>query len=228
MRCGAPLVLFDLDGTLLTFDPPGPGPGRAALKRAMRDLFGIEDATEGIRLEGATDVGVVATMLERAAQTPSADAISRVLTHYIEHLVTELQTRTYRPIGAVAATVAALRHGGALIGLGTGNVREGARLKLRAAGLEELFDLDLGGYGGDSAVRAEILEVALMRCHAAAGTPVVVVGDTRHDVSAARAIGAKVIGVAATRDAYVELSRAGADHIVEACGDELVDFVLNA
>jgi phosphoglycolate phosphatase-like HAD superfamily hydrolase len=228
VRRGAPLILFDLDGTLLTFEGPGLGPGRAALALAMRDLFGIADATEGIRLEGATDMGVVATMLERAGQTPSSDAIARVLGHYVEHLSRQLRTRTYRPIGAVATTVATLRGAGVLVGLGTGNVLEGARLKLRAAGLEDLFDLDLGGYGGDSAVRSEILAIAVSRCDAAPGTPVVVVGDTRHDVSAARAIGAKAVGVATTRDAFVELSRAGADHIVEACNDELVRYVLNA
>jgi phosphoglycolate phosphatase-like HAD superfamily hydrolase len=193
---------------------------------AMRDLYGIHDATEGIRLEGATDMRVVAAMLDRAGVEPDRDAMTRVFSHYIGHLGRQLETRGYRPLGDVSGTVEALRAAGAIVGLGTGNVREGACLKLRAAGLGDLFDLDLGGYGCDSPVRAEILACAVARCDAAPGTQVVVVGDTRHDVTAARAIGAKVVGVAATPESYAELTQAGADHIAEACGDELVRFVL--
>ncbi len=226
MRSGAPLVLFDLDGTLLTFEGSGPGPGRTALRLAMRDLYGIDDATEGIRLEGATDLGVVASMLDRVGQAPEPSAMTRVFSRYLVHLGRQLETRTYRPVGEVDAAVAALRAAGALVGLGTGNVREGARLKLTAAGLVGLFDLDLGGYGDDSNVRAEILAHAVSRCDPAPGTPVVVVGDTRHDVTAARAIGAKIVGVAATPEAHAELTQAGADRIAGACGDELVGFVL--
>jgi len=226
VRFGAPVILFDLDGTLLTFEGPGPGPGRTALMLAMRDLYGIHDATEGIRLEGATDMGVVATMLGRVGQVPDAEAISSVFSHYVGHLGRQLETRTYRAIGAVDVTVAALRSAGAIVGLGTGNIREGARLKLRAAGLENYFDLDLGGYGGDSSMRSEILARAVSRCDAAPGTPVVVVGDTRHDAEAARSVGARIVGVAATSEAFVELTQAGVERIVKACGDELVRFVL--
>lgn len=46
------LVLFDIDGTVLTFQGPTPGPGRTALNRAMLELHGVERATEHVRVAG--------------------------------------------------------------------------------------------------------------------------------------------------------------------------------
>jgi phosphoglycolate phosphatase-like HAD superfamily hydrolase len=54
---------------------------------------------------------------------------------------------------------------------------------------------------------------------------VVVVGDTEHDVRAGRAVGARVVGVAMSEEARLELVAAGADAIVRTCGDELVNAV---
>jgi phosphoglycolate phosphatase-like HAD superfamily hydrolase len=59
-----------------------------------------------------------------------------------------------------------------------------------------------------------------------AGTTLVVVGDTRFDVEAGRAAGARVVGVATDDQAYAELQIAGADVIVRECGEELVRAVM--
>jgi phosphoglycolate phosphatase-like HAD superfamily hydrolase len=55
---------------------------------------------------------------------------------------------------------------------------------------------------------------------------VVVVGDTKHDVEAGRAVNARVVGVAASQAAREELVAAGADAIVDACDDALLREVL--
>jgi phosphoglycolate phosphatase len=225
----ARVVLFDLDGTVLTFEGPSPGPGRAALAAAMRDLHGLERATDGFRLAGGTDQGLARSMLLRAGLADDREAIARVLAAYVVRLEAILQTRRYRPIGDVAGVVAALRARGALVGVATGNVVEGASLKLASAGLHATFDLARGGFGGDAELRADIVRIAAARCLdavAVRATEVVVIGDTEHDVRAARAIGARVVGVAATEGSRAELEAAGADAIVEACDDALVTAVL--
>jgi phosphoglycolate phosphatase-like HAD superfamily hydrolase len=224
-----PVVLFDLDGTVLTFEGAPPGPGRTALDRAMKDLYSRERASEGVRFAGGTDRGLARKLIERFGVADD-DAIERVLASYLGHLQAVLQTRRYRPIGDVVATVAALRSRGAVVGVATGNVRAGARLKLSSAGLEPTFDLALGGFGCDAEARAEIVRLAAERCAAAAGfdaasARVVVVGDTEHDVRAARAVGARVIGVATSAAARAELEASQADAIVSTCGDELVNAV---
>ncbi len=227
----APVVLFDLDGTVLTFEGPAPGPGRTALERAMLELFAVERATEGLRVAGGTDRALARAMLARRGAEDGDDAIERVIASYIGHLESVLETRRYRPIGEVTAAVEALRGRGAAVGVATGNVRAGARLKLASAGLSPTFDLALGGFGCDAEPRAEIVRIAAARCATARGEDVasasiVVVGDTEHDVRAGRAVGARVVGVAVSEASRLELEAAGADAIVTTCGDELVNAVL--
>ncbi len=224
-----PIVLFDLDGTVLTFEGAPPGPGRTALDRAMRDIYARERASEGIRFAGGTDRGLARKLIERFGVADD-EAIERVIAAYLEHLGGVLQGRRYRPIGDVVAVVDTLRARGAVVGVATGNVRAGARLKLASAGLEPTFDLALGGYGCDAEVRAEIVRLGAERCAAAAGLDVatarvVVIGDTEHDVRAARAIGARAIGVATSDAARRELESMKADAIVSSCCDDLVNAV---
>ena len=226
---GSPVVLFDLDGTALTFEGPPPGPGRTALERAMRDLYALEGATKGLRVAGGTDRALARAMLQPLGAADD-DAIERVLACDVGHLESVLQARRYRPVGDVAAVVEALRARGAVVGVATGNVRAGARLKLASAGLLTTFDLASGGFGCDAEPRAEIVRIAAERCARtrgdnAAGASLVVIGDTEHDVRAGRAVGARVVGVALTEAARVELEAARADAIVSTCGDELVNAV---
>jgi phosphoglycolate phosphatase len=223
------IVLFDLDGTALTFEGPSPGPGRTALEQVMRELHGVERATDGIRVAGGTDRAIARAMLRKAGADEQDAAVESVLAAYEKRLRLILQTRRYRPVGDVAGAVRTLQERGAVVGIATGNTRAGAALKLGSAGLSSVFDPARGGYGCEAELRADIVRLAATRCsHGAAPTApptVVVVGDTEHDVSAARAVGARVVGVAISAAARAELQAAGADAVVEACGDELVAAV---
>jgi phosphoglycolate phosphatase-like HAD superfamily hydrolase len=218
-------VLFDLDGTVLTFVGPAPGPGRTALDRAAHELYGLERGSEGLRLAGGTDRAFARALLGRAGVPVDDGAVDRLLAAYVTHLEDVLGTRRYRPIGDVAAAVDALRARGLGVGIATGNVRAGARLKLGSAGLAHAFEMDSGGYGCDAELRADIVRRAMARC-GATGSQVVVVGDTEHDVRAARAVGARIVGVAIDASARAELEAAGADAIVDACGDDLVSAIV--
>ncbi len=222
------IVLFDLDGTVVTFSGGNPGPGRVSMRRAMRDLVGAEDATAGVRFAGRTDRSIVRAMLASVGFEGDVErAITDGIARYLVHLAEEVVRRPYLPVGDVGGAVEALASSGALVGVGTGNVREGAALKLASAGLLGSFDLALGGYGCDAEERSALLRVGAERCVAAAGgeATVVVVGDTRLDVEAARAIGARVVGVALDAAAREELEAAGAEAIVDACGAALVEAI---
>jgi phosphoglycolate phosphatase-like HAD superfamily hydrolase len=95
------------------------------------------------------------------------------------------------------------------LGVATGNVRRGAEAKLGAAGLAQWFDC--GGYGCDSILRAELVARAIERGREGhAVREVVVVGDTIHDISAARACGATVVAVATGADSRHALAHADA------------------
>lgn len=221
------VVLFDLDGTVLTFEGASPGPGRTAFDRAMRELHGVERATEGVRVAGATDRGLARAVLRRAGASDEEAAIARLLDAYVGHLEDVLRERRYVPIGDVSGAVEVLRARGAVVGLATGNMRRGARLKLGSAGLAASFDLERGAYGCEREPRPELVRLAAERCGWAAGGRAVVVGDTEHDVTAGRAIGARVVGVATGDASRSELAAAGADVIVDGCGEALVRAVLS-
>ncbi len=196
----------------------------------MRELYSCERATDGLRVAGGTDRGLARSLLRKAGLDETDEAIEAVIASYLRHLAVVLETHRYRPIGDVAGAVATLRGRGAVVGLATGNVRAGARLKLASAGLGSSFELAHGGFGCDAEPRAEIVRMAISRCSqdAPVGAPVVVVGDTESDVRAGRAVGARVIGLARNAQAHEELTAAGADAIVDACGEGLVHAIFRS
>jgi phosphoglycolate phosphatase len=216
------ILLFDLDGTVITFDGTAPGPGRTAMGRASRALFDA-DHTEGVRFAGGTDRGIARMLLERAGREVNEANIEAILDRYVKELVEVLRDRKYRAVGDVASAVVECTARGATVGVATGNIRRGAQIKLTSAGLADVFNLDRGGYGCDHELRAEVVRAGIRRC--GGGDNVIVIGDTKQDVDAARAVGARCVGVAVNAASREELVAAGADVIVDACGDALVDAI---
>jgi phosphoglycolate phosphatase len=101
----------------------------------------------------------------------------------------------------------------------TGNLRPLAEVKLGALGLAGYLDLDVGAYGDVHEVRAELVRVARDRAAAAYGVTfdgpsTVLVGDTRLDVQAARATGARCVGVATGATPAADLAAAGAHEVL--------------
>jgi phosphoglycolate phosphatase-like HAD superfamily hydrolase len=192
----------------------------------MREIHAVEGATAGLRVAGGTDRALVRSMLLRVGRPDDDASVARVLAAYSVHLKAVLEVRRYRPLGQVERAVDALRERGSKVGIATGNTREGAELKLTSAGLGGTFDLAQGGFGSDAELRADIVRIAASRCGDPDCRCVVVVGDTEQDVFAGRAVGARVVGIATTERSRDELEAAGADAIVETCGEELVRAVL--
>jgi phosphoglycolate phosphatase len=190
------VFLFDIDGTLITTG----GAGRRAMERAFGALHGRADAM-AFPMDGMTDRLIVRQALTHIGAEPSAAAIDRVLARYLELLREEVAAcpdDRYRVHAGMREAIDAARARGAAVGLGTGNIREGARLKLTRVGLGETFRF--GGFGCDAEDRVALLRVGAERGAAELGVPledcrVVVIGDTPKDVAAAQAIGAACVGV---------------------------------
>jgi phosphoglycolate phosphatase-like HAD superfamily hydrolase len=98
-------------------------------------------------------------------------------------------------------------------GLGTGNFRRAGELKLRHFEIARYFPGCIGGFGEDSEDRHEVIGAGIERLRNGDGAAsrVVVIGDTPHDVSAAKANGAFALGVATGRDSVDDLLACGAD-----------------
>jgi phosphoglycolate phosphatase-like HAD superfamily hydrolase len=213
------VYLFDIDGTLVSAG----GAGRRAFERAVADRCGqTPGALDGLRLDGLTD-RLIARRAMEVLGLPFDDALcDGLLDRYVEHLRTEIHGPGYAVLPGVVAALEALRTRGGLVGLCTGNVEEGARLKLGRGGLDRYFDWNASavfGFAADGEEREKLVLAALRRAAARLGRPLppreaLVVGDTPRDVAAAHHAGCTVLGVATGRYGEAELHACGADHVV--------------
>jgi phosphoglycolate phosphatase-like HAD superfamily hydrolase len=219
-------VLFDLDGTLVASEPGTPSAGLIAMNRAAERLTGRPSLGDPAEFAGRTDVQISYMLLVAGGvREPRPEQAMELVRNYVEELEREITTRPYFALGDPGAAVRALEEIGAVVGVGTGNVPRGAALKLASAGIDHLFALDRGGYGDDGHDRSEVLARGAERCDPARALPIVIVGDTPRDVAAARAIGARCIGVPFLQNSAERLIEAGADAIVRAVGAELAPIV---
>jgi phosphoglycolate phosphatase-like HAD superfamily hydrolase len=214
----ARILLFDLDGTLLLTG----GAGVRALNRAFQDLYGLQEAGRGVPFAGRTDLGIIRDIVEwklhRPLEEEDAAAICERYLHYLEGEVE--RSATYRVLPGVPALLTLLTsRPDCLVGLGTGNLEAGARIKLARADLNRYFTF--GGFGSDAESRVEVLRCAVARGEArraqsGADGParVFVIGDTHLDVESGRALGARTVAVATGMESAEALERAGPDHLL--------------
>jgi phosphoglycolate phosphatase-like HAD superfamily hydrolase len=129
--------------------------------------------------------------------------------------------------GVAAVVERVARSARAVPGLVTGNIEEGARIKLLPTGLWPHFRV--GAYGSDHMDRRRLPSLAARRAHALVGHAfapgdVVVIGDTPHDIDCARAFGAVAIAVTTGQHTRDELAAERPDHLFDDLAD--VDRVL--
>lgn len=199
------LYLFDIDGTLLH----ARGTGARAFEAVFADHHGIAGACQGMRFGGKTDPALIDEIFAAQLGRPPTELERAVfLDAYLARLHAALVRGGVEVLAGVAEALAWLAvRPEVILGVATGNVRAGADAKLAAAGLGGYFVL--GGYGSDSHLRAELVAAAIARARQRAQIrEVVVVGDTIHDISAARACGAVACAVATGGDPAEALGHA--------------------
>lgn len=216
------LHLFDIDGTLVTTD----GAGRRAYEAAFASR--VELAAEDVldfSFAGMTDPLLVTRGLESAGHEPTSEALETMFEAYLERLPDELERADgYRVHPGVHALLEHLHDlDGVALGLGTGNLEAGARLKLEPANLNDYFEF--GGFGSDATERADLLRAGARRGASRLGVELdacrlVVIGDTPRDVEAARAIGAECVAVCTGGASRTSLADTSPDLLVETLEDE--------
>jgi phosphoglycolate phosphatase-like HAD superfamily hydrolase len=218
------VYLFDVDGTLVWAG----GAGRRAFERAVVDRCGaLHAGLADLRLDGMTDRLIVREAL-RLMGRPFEDAFcDALLDRYVEHLGVEIHGPGYAVLPGVVEALEALHGRGGLVGLCTGNVAAGARLKLARGGLDRYFEWGaaaVAGFAADGEDRERVVAAALRRASARLGREVrpseaLVIGDTPRDVSAAHALGVPVLAVATGRYGEGELRATGAEHVAPTLSD---------
>jgi len=223
------LVLFDIDGTMIT----SRGAGRRAMRTAFECVFGTAGGIDHYDLRGRTDTRIVHDVMGAEGwEAPRVkERLDDFFEAYLAGLVAEIgDGRDVVTLPGVAAIVERLHDAPqAALGLVTGNIEEGARIKLTPTGLWPRFQV--GAYGSDHIDRRRLPSLAARRAQALLGTAfapadVVVIGDTPHDIDCARAFGAVAVAVATGQYPRAELLAESPDHFFEDLSD--TDEVLGA
>lgn len=210
--------LFDIDGTLLASG----GAGKAALESAFTETFGIPLRVH-VPYSGRTDRAIARELLQSHDVEPSRENWEKLLAAYLDRLPESLNRHNGRVLPGILALLQTLQQrSNVALGLLTGNVRAGARVKLGHYGLFEHFTF--GGFGDHHFDRDDVAREALAAIHATIGPHVLperiwVIGDTPLDVKCARAIGAKVAAVATGIHTYEQLLESSPDLAVRDLAD---------
>ena len=209
------LLLFDIDGTLLLSG----GAGTRAMDRGFHYLFGIQEATRGRDFSGMIDPVILKDLFfhfRREACTP--EELRIMIEVYLRFLEEELQTSSsFRVLPGVVELLDQLSlREDVRLGLATGNLQKGARMKLERAGLLPYFDF--GAYGSDTEERPRIVSLAIERGKCFPGNssqPSVafVIGDTPLDIQAGKGAGALTVAVATGTKSLEELRRHSPTHL---------------
>ena len=210
------LLLFDVDSTLLRG-----GPAKLAFTRALEAVYGQLHHPSDLDFSGKTDPQIVRELAEGNGLTPEEvkAEMPRVWRWYLAELGDLIRQEPPRILPGVVSLLDELaRRGDAALGLVTGNLAQGARLKLTAVGLDGRFPV--GAYGSDHEERNRLPGIAVERANQHWGqsfspSRVVVVGDTPRDVECARAHGARCVAVATGRFSTEALARERPDHVLE-------------
>jgi phosphoglycolate phosphatase len=199
---GHRLVLFDIDGTLLSA-------GRVARESVLRALEAAyewrasseHDDRARYDFSGKTDPQIVRELVSpHIGAERCEEGLERALAKYLEELERRLLPETIVPKPGVTDLLARLaeqRH--VTLGLLTGNLERGARLKLAPPDYNRYFPF--GAFGSDSADRYDLPRIAVGRALAATGRrfegkSIVIVGDSVHDVACGRSLGVRAVAVA--------------------------------
>lgn len=218
------LIFFDIDATLITTG----GVGIKAMVDAGRELFGPQFAVEGIPFAGRLDPLILADMLSKNGVEVSEAHLAAMRATYGKHLPRHLAAGTGRSLPGVLPLLADLHaREGVTLGLLTGNFAETGLLKLRACGIPtEKFTICV--WGDESPhrppARDHLPGVGIERygrrfSRPISGERVVIIGDTPHDISCAKAHGCRSLGVGTGSFSVDQLRQAGADHAVPDLSD---------
>jgi len=214
-------LLFDIDGTLINTG----GAGLRAMKNAATKCLGDQHLLEGCSFAGKTDRHIIHDLIRRAGIQNNAD--QKALTMYacyitlLEENLAEAENFFVYP-HATRIVQQLSRNPVLELALLTGNLEQGARLKLEHASLWNYFGW--GVYGDVSEDRNDLARKALDNITKKDGATdprrIVIIGDTVSDIRCGQAIGATTIAYSAGFEPAEKLLPANPDH----CTDNFTDI----
>ncbi len=214
------LILFDLDGTLLTSG----GIGRCSTRSALKTIFGTSGNLDEFYPGGRTQEAIFVDTLADAGIGMNQFLERRMELYqvFLDNFQGHLDQGEYQ-INALPGAIQLLDYLNTsenfVLGLVTGNHTGVARLKLLNAGLDPNVYL-AGAYGEESANRSDLVPLAKDRAESIAGIQfpeyyTIVVGDTTRDVLSAQSVNATSFALTTGTDERDLLQSVNPDSIFE-------------
>jgi len=211
------LLLFDIDGTLISSG----GAATKAVNRAFEKIYGVRNAMEGIRADGKTDPLILREMFNSVFKRDSSEGeADNIYREYIGFLSEELvNAKNFTVMIGIPELLSFFSERSDIkLGIATGNIEQGAWIKLRHSGLDSYFNF--GAFGSDSEQREMIIRIAIERGERLYNErkgyeKVIVIGDTPQDIIHGRLAGAEVLAVSTGSYSKVELEYFNPHYLIE-------------
>lgn len=207
------VILFDIDGTLLTVDSTFNRP----LLRSVVNEIGISyDGVESDSFSGRTDHDILTSFLENHGFDENLYAQLKI--NYLNKLDSELEEIHITKHAHVDEVVAYFSHNGFVPGLLTGNFPKAADIKLRAAQID--LDYKIGAFGDFHTDRNMLPQIAINKAEQlfdieANPQKFIVIGDTPRDIECAKSNGMRSIAVTTGLFNREELAKHNPDLILD-------------
>lgn len=195
------LLLWDVDGTLVT----GRSIGAEATQRALSEVLGREPVPREVDCAGRTDMSLARDAL--IANGVNEDKLASVMRRYLRTFATSYRemrneyAACHTPCPGVRDLLQELSETRAINTLLTGNIAANAVLKIHGVNLQQFFNFEIGGYGGDALDRSDLFPVVMQRVGSHGKDlfdhhEIWIIGDTELDHKVARDHGCRSMLVA--------------------------------
>jgi phosphoglycolate phosphatase-like HAD superfamily hydrolase len=213
------IILFDIDGTLLTVDSKY---NRSHLRRILDDLEIDYPDMETDSFSGRTDYDIFTSFLVN--HDFDEDLYKEYKTRYLEYMQNVLLTKTERVKrhNNIDEALEFFFNGDFICGLLTGNYPQTAQIKLKAANIDREFTF--GAFGEFEKDRNKLPHIALDEIDKQYDfTPdparFLILGDTPRDVKCAKNAGMKCVAVTTGKYNREELAEHNPDLIIDSLAD---------
>lgn len=221
------LALFDVDHTLLDIGDSH----KKAFAKAFEEVLGLKLDYSKWKVHGYTDLQIIEEFMDKHKAEKTPEKISKIIQVMINEFEKENLDHSFLLEGVPEILNILKEDENIVIGLVTGNIENIAYVKLKHLKIHQYFML--GGFGNLSVIRADLVEAAMKQARDKFGeidkNNVFIIGDTIHDIKAAKDAGVKVIAVATGSYSYDSLKEKNPDYILHDLKDtkKVIDVIKN-